>query len=434
MYAKLRFNSSCTNAQRNLSLVKLITDYYDPPASVSFDGYPGLDSNFCEVISTDSSHWTFAGVGDAQSLGSDSIGYSSGNAWHGSQYTLKTTYDTGHTQYADVKVMGNAENANIYNGSRVGTMIVPRNRFGTSIENRQCGNNTITSDTDDDLRGQGITHYVNKEIHIFADQTKLCLLGSQYNDVNHFVFNGLYQFEQPNYFKYYDKLNSIADSNVPCVWNLTGVGHAGAGNNMAQENTTGWSSNWDNNTTHGPIIQFPGNIYNAKDGKKFRNISLNANVSNDFAFSTPSTTVDDDTTQEPAVVASALDGFNYGFTTYTQAAGYNLQGFRYMDWPCNRESVDFRQHSTNVYNIHYFNMSFGNARVLDSDGNKTLSLYPTIMDWATMGGNIIDMSKKAGVYFAPGGAGFWGDSAEVDGTKYQYFPISAHGAFAIRRD
>ena len=82
MYAKLRFSSTCTNAQRNMSIVKLITDYYDPPASVSFDGYPGLDSSGCEVISTDSSHWTFAGTGGGQSLGSNSLTYSIGQAWN----------------------------------------------------------------------------------------------------------------------------------------------------------------------------------------------------------------------------------------------------------------------------------------------------------------------------------------------------------------
>ena len=434
MYAKLRFSSTCTNAQRNLSIVKLITDYYDPPAAVSFDGYPGLDSSACEVISADSSHWTFAGTGGGQSLGSNALNYSSGQAWHGSQYTLKTTYDTGHTQYADVKVVGNATNANIYNGTAAGTMIVPRNRFGTSLENRQCGNNTDTDDDNADLRGQGVSHKINKEIHIFADQTKLCLLGSQYDNVNSFVFNGLYQFEQPNYFKYYDKLKPIADSNVPCVWNLTGIGAAGMQNQGAKENTSSWGSNWDNNATHGPVIQFPGNIYNAKDGKKFRNISLNGDNGTTFTFNFPSTVVDDDTTQAPNIVTNSLDGFNYGFTDYNQAAAYNLHGFRYMDWPCNRDNIDFRQYNANVNNLSYTNMAFGGAKVLDSNGNNTLSLQPTIMDWATMGGNICDMSKKAGVYYAPGGAGFWGDSADIDGVKYQYFPISANGAFVIRRD
>ena len=433
MYAKLRFSSTCTNAQRNLSIVKLITDYYDPPAAVSFDGYPGLDSSFCEVISADSSHWTFAGTGGSQSLGSDAIDYSSAQAWHGSQYTLKTTYDTGHTQYADVKVMGNATNANIYNGDEAPTMIVPRNRFGTSLENRQCGNNTTTTDNDIDLRGQGVSHYINKEVHIFADQTKLCLLGSQQDNVNHFVFNGLYQFEQPNYFKYYDKLNPIADSNVPCVWNLTGIGYHGGQNQGAKENTTSWSTSWDNGSTHGPTIQFPGNIYNARDGKKFRNISLNGDNGTTYLFGTPSTVVDDDTTQAPNVVTNSLDGFSYGFTASSNTA-FNVRGFRFIDWPSNRENISHVNYSTSTNNLSITNMAFGQAQVLDSNGNNTLSLEPTIMDWATMGGNICDMSKKAGVYYAPGGAGFWGDSADIDGVKYQYFPISAYGAFVIRRD
>lgn len=435
MYGKLRFTSTCTNAERNLSIVKLITDYYDPPAAVSFDGYPGLDSSFCEVISADSSHWTFAGTGGGQSLGSDALNYSSGQAWHGSQYTLKTTYDTGHTQYADVKVMGNATNANIYNGDEAPTMIVPRNRFGTSLENRQCGNNTTSTDADVDLRGQGVSHYVNKEIHIFADQTKLCLLGSQQDNLNHFVFNGLYQHEQPNYFKYYDKLNTIADSNVPCVWNLTGIGDIGGGNQAAKENTAAWSSSWDAANIHGPTIQFPGNIYNARDGKKFRNISLNGTAGADYTFSTPSTVVDDDTTQAPNIVSNSLDGFSYGFPNINPSGPpYSVQGYRYMDWPCNREDISFEQNSTNVDNTSVTNMAFGNTKVFDSNGNNTLTLHPTIMDWSPMGGNICDMSKKAGVYWAPGGAGFWGDSADIDGSKYQYFPISAHGAWVIRRE
>jgi hypothetical protein len=444
MYAKLRFTPSCTNRQRNLSIVKLITDYYNPPASVSFDAYPGLDSAGCEVISADSSHWTFAGTGGAQSLGSDALDYSSASAWHGSQYTLKTTYDTGHTQYADIKVMGNAENSAIYDGDDAPTMIVPRNRFGTTLENRQMGNNTSTSDADADLRGQGVSHKQNREIHIFADQTKLALLGSQQDNVEYFVFNALHQFDQPNYFKYYDKLKPIADSNVPCCWQLTGIGELNGGSQTARQNSIGWSSEWDAANTHAPQIHFPGNIYNGLDGTKYRNIALSGTTSTsgdyNFKFDQINEAVDDDATQQPNTTfnttGTSFDkpygGVSGTWNNAAKGAWTTQIGFRYLDWPCNAAVFRGVIQADNYSSLT--NMAYGRLKILDSNGNNSLTLTPTLFDWASLGGNMINMSEKAGIYRGPGGAGFWGDSAEIDGNKYQYFPISSMASIVIRRD
>ena len=55
------------------------------------------------------------------------------------------------------------------------------------------------------------------------------------------------------------------------------------------------------------------------------------------------------------------------------------------------------------------------------------------MDWHWAGGETINMSNKSGQYKAPGGAGLWGDSAEIDGQKYQYFPTSTHAGILIKR-
>ena len=430
MYAKLHFTPSCTNAQRNMSIVKLITDYYDPPVSVDFSGYPGIDSSRCQVISADSSHWTFAGVGGAQSLGSDSIGYSSGDAWHGSQYTLKTTYDTGHTQYADVKVMGNAEHANIYNGNQTETMIVPRNRFGTSIENRQCGNNLNTTDGDPDTDGQGVSHYALPEIHIFADQTKLALVGAQHDDINGYVFNGLFQFDRPSHMKYQDTQKAIGDSNVPCCWVLSGVGADGSWYNSSEQNTNAWSDRWDDRGEHHSFVNFPGNIYNNRTGTKFRNVALNGTNTNTWAGGL-NHTIDDDTTQEPnAIQSTNTGGMEQYYTATTELVGY---------YPGNWFSL-LGNHRYNYSSyvgdpdINLYNSAFGQAYIFDSNGNRAIPLKPALFDWHPFGGETVDMSAKAGIYNSIGGAGLWGDSAEVNGQKYQYFPTRQTFGLMIRRD
>lgn len=416
-----------------MSIVKLITDYYDPPASVSFDGYPGLDSDRCEVISTDSSHWTFAGVGGAQSLGSDSIGYSSGNAWHGSQYTLKTTYDTGHTQYADIKVMGNAENSNQYNGTQTETMIVPRNRFGTSLENRQLGNNTNTSDGDADVDGQGVSHAALPEIHIFADQTKLVLVGAQHSSINKYVVNALYQFDRPAHMKYQDTVKAIGDSNVPCAWVLSGIGIYGTEGNSAKEDNTAWTSTWDDRGEHASIVGFPGNIYNNRTGQKFRNVMMHGHY-NATDWDRMNHTKDDDTTQAPnSIDANQISGMDNLYEAHDELIGHSNGHW----FPL---SGQFRYHASNgsghinPVDVNISNAAYGQGHIYDSNGNRAIPLRPTMFDWHGHGGEIIDMSAKAGIYNSIGGAGLWGDSAEVNGQKYQYFPTSATFGLMVRRD
>ena len=54
-------------------------------------------------------------------------------------------------------------------------------------------------------------------------------------------------------------------------------------------------------------------------------------------------------------------------------------------------------------------------------------------DWYGFGGNEINMSDKPGFYHTVTGAGFWGDSADIDGKKFQYFPLSAYVAVMLER-
>lgn len=433
MYGKLRFTSSATAAQRNMSIVKLITDYYDPPATVSFDGYPGIDSATCEVIGTDSSHWTFAGTGGSESLGSNSLTYSQGNAWHGSQYTLKSTYDTGHIVYADVKLMGNAENANIYNSTEAHTMIVPRNKFGTSLEERQVGNHTDTNAVNADLRGQGISHHSLPEVHIFADQTKLTLVGAQYDASENYVYNSLFQFDRPGHMKYQDKQLPIADSNVPSCWLLCGVGSRSSGTNTSQPNSAAWSSQWDDNATHGFVVAFPGNIYNHRKGVQFRNLSwgmaYNAEV---ISENTDNATIDDGATKTPTATYqhSALPGGDYSNLEY-------LKGFHPVDWIDPAGGSIKHSSQNHMYDttpdINFTNASAGQGYIFDSNGSRTIPVRPMEMDWHWAGGETINMSNKSGQYKTVGGAGLWGDSAEIDGQKYQYFPTTANAGILIKR-
>ena len=433
MYGKLRFTNQATGAQRNMSIVKLITDYYNPPATVSFDGYPGLDSATCEVISTDSSHWTFAGPGGSESLGSNSLTYSDGQAWHGSQYTLKSTYDTGHIVYADVKLTGNAEHSNIYSSSQSHTMIVPRNKFGTSLEERQLGNHTDTNVTNADIRGQGISHNSLPEIHIFADQTKLTLVGAQYDMAEGYVFNSIFQFDRPGHMKYQDKQQTIADSNVPCCWLLSGVGHRGAGNNSSQPNTSSWSSLWDDNQNHGFVVAFPGNIYNHKKGVQFRNLAWSLNYNSGVIDGGQDNgTIDDGATKTPSstYTHTALPGADYECREY-------LKGFHPQDW-IDMAGMAVRHTTQNTMvdttpEINYTNVAAGQGYIFDSNGSRTIPIRPMEMDWHWAGGETINMSNKSGQYKAPGGAGLWGDSAEINGQKYQYFPTSTHGGILIKR-
>lgn len=433
MYGKLRFTSTATAAQRNMSIVKLITDYYDPPATVSFDGYPGIDSATCEVIGTDSSHWTFAGTGGSESLGSNSLTYSEASAWHGSQYTLKSTYDTGHIVYADIKLTGNAEHANIYNSTQAHTMIIPRNKFGTSLEERQLGNHTITNVTDADLRGQGISHHSLPEIHIFADQTKLTLVGAQYDQAERYVYNSLFQFDRPAHMKYQDKQQTIADSNVPCCWLLCGTGYRGGGTTTSQPNSASWSSGWDDNQTHGFVVSFPGNIYNHKKSIKFRNVSWGMTNGNSYVDdNTDNCTIDDGSTKTPTATGAnpGLPGYDYGHAQY-------LKGFSPADWiDLGGFALRYTTTSSQITgtpDINFTNASSGQGYIFDSNGNKTIPISPMEMDWHWAGGEVINMSNKSGQYKTSGGAGLWADSAEIGGDKYQYFPTSAYAGILIKR-
>ena len=432
MYAKLRFQSTATAAERNLSIVKAITDCYDAPASITdFSGYLGLDSANTEFYSTDSSHWTFAGAGGGQSLGTTSLDYQADQNYYGMEYTLKCTYDTGHTQYTDIKVMGNITHSNMYNGEEAPTMIVPRNRFGTSLENRQLGNHTVTTPTDQDLRGQGVSHVKNPEIHVFADQTKLALVGSSMFQSDQHVFNSLWNFNRPGHMKYQDTVKPISDSNVPCVWLLVGTGKSAVGHTFTEQNTSGWSGDWDNNSEHGPVVCFPGNIYNHRTNTKFRNVGFSTSISTSSnLMNTYSERIDDDVTQEPTTSGN-------GFDHYAQTAdqtGYDVGfGYRACDWGSDKGENRWYGNANSV-DANASNAAFGMGHIFDSNGNKQIPVYPILQDWHPFGGELVNMSQKSGIYHSIGAAGFWGDSADIGGTKYQYFPFSANHSWVIKRD
>ena len=411
MYAKLRFKTTTTAAERNRMIVKAITDCYDGVGPSTLDGYSGIDSSYSHFYSKDSSHWTFAGEG---TLASNSLTYNSGDADYGAEYTLKSTYDTGHTVYCDVRLRGNHANASVYGDYRMPTSLVVRNRVGTAIEDMQYGNTSNTNPLDPDVRGMGVSHAHNRDIHILADQTKLILTGASQFGPSEKEFCAIYQFNQTSAMKYRDKINTIADSNVPvCAMFLTD-GTGTTSNDFVYRDGGAYTSTWDNSGTKAPIVMFPGNIYNERTSDKLRNIGLHGNTT----MSVVNAILDDDATARPITSASPNP-----FSTY-YSSHQQFRGFFYSSEWGGKASND----------IEAYDAINGNAYDIDSNGNKSIRLRPTYMDFSAIGGDEINMSEKAGIYHTIGNAGFFGDSADINGVKYQYFPLSELNAIMVRRD
>lgn len=421
MYAKFRFRDDTTSAERNKVLVQAITDCYDGVGPTNLGGYFGIDSNRSFFYSKDSSHWTFAGIGGSQSVGSDSINWDT-SAATGSAYTLKCKYDTGHTVYCDVRLRGNVTNSSIYNAAGNGTSsLVVRNRFGTSLEDMQYGNTTNTSPADADIRGMGVAHNLNREIHVMADQTKLVLVGSNQYAASEREMCIVYQFDRTSAMKYRDKVNNLsnlldntADSNVPvCAHFVTSGSGVTTQTGITYRDNGAYTSTWDNSTAKAPIVMFPGNIYNERTGDKLRNFGLHGHTT-----MAGGSVYDDDATQTP----SAAPSINPISSYYTQSVQH--RGWYYgQEWGGTGNNDQERYDAIN-----------GAAYDIDSEGNKAIRLKPIYMDFHSLGGNEINMSEKAGVYVTIGNAGFFGDSATVGGQTYQYFPLSAINAMMIRRD
>jgi len=411
MYAKMRFLSATTAATRNRMIVKAITDCYDGTGPANLDGYAGIDSAATEFYSKDSSHWTFA---DKGTLSSTALDYNSSDADYGAEYTLRSTYDTGHTVYCDVRLRGDHDNAAIYNDPRSATTLVVRNRVGTGIEDMQYGNTSMTNPIDADIRGMGVSHVPNREIHIFADQTKLVLTGSDQHGQDQRNVCAIYQFTQTSAMKYRDKINTIADSNVPvCAMFITnGTGTTSA--DFCYRDGGAYTSTWDNTGSKAPIVMFPGNIYNERIGDKLRNVGLHGNTTMSIVGSTS----DDNTTARPTALANP-NPFSSYYTSYTQHRGF----FYSTEWG-----------GVASNDIEAWDAINGNAYDIDSNGNKAIRLRPSYMDFSALGGDEINMSAKAGVYHTVGNAGFWGDSATINGVTYQYFPMTSVNAMMIRRD
>lgn len=417
MYAKLRFLQNTTAARRNRVIVKAITDCYDGVGPSDFSGYDGIDSSRSFFYSKDSSHWTFSGAGGAQSIngatGTTGLDWD-GTAANGAMYTLKSTYDTGHIVYCDVRLRGNATHVSNYNSTTAQTTLVVRNRYGTSIEDMQYGNSTNSNPLDADLGGMGISHRYNRDIHIFADQTKLVLAGSQQQAGVNKEILAVHQFNQTPAMKYRDKQNTIADSNVPvCAMFITN-GTGTTSGDFVYRDGGAYTSTWDNSNPKAPIIMFPGNIYNERNGDKLRNFGLHGSTT----MSVVGAVLDDDTTQKPTA-APSLNPANGYYTQYTQHHGW-MYG---TEWGGigNRDQERFDAVNGDAYDI-------------DSNGNKAIRLTPTLMDFHSLGGDEVNMSEKSGIYPTIANAGFFGDSATIGGVKYQYFPLSDTNAFMIRRD
>ena len=424
MYAKFRFLNSTTSGERNKVLVQAITDCFDGVGPSNLGGYAGIDSDRSFFYSKDSSHWTFAGKGGAQSLGSDSINWDL-SAATGSAYTLKCKYDTGHTAYCDVRLRGDVTNSGIYSGAGNATStLVVRNRFGTSIEDMQYGNTAKTSPEDADIRGMGVAHSLNREIHVMADQTKIVLAGSDQYAADTRQLCMVYQFHQTTAMKYRDKVNNHAslvddtsDSNVPvCAHFLTsGVGILNT-NNIAYRDGDGYGSKWDDTVDKSPLILLPGNIYNERNGDKLRNYAFTSG--NNYEMEKGGVVADDDVTKTPTA-APTLNPFS-GYYAQNQSH----RGFYHpTEWGGAAEADQERYDAIN-----------GEAYDIDSNGNKAIRLIPIYMDFHSLGGDEINMSDKSGIYRTVANAGFFGDSANIAGITYQYFPLSSVNAMMIRRD
>ena len=418
MYAKFRFLDTTTNAVRNRTLVKAITDCYDGVGPANFDGYAGIDSDRSYFYSKDSSHWTFSGAGGAQSLngstGTTGLDWDA-TAARGSAYTLKCTYDTGHTVYCDVRLRGNVTNSGIYNGAGNGcTSLVVRNRYGTSIEDMQYGNTTLTNPADADVRGMGVAHNLNREIHVMADQTKLVLVGSNQYLASEREACMVYQFDRPSQMRYRDKINTIADSNVPvCAQFVTAGNGVTTATGIGYRDNGAYGSTWDNTTAKAPIVMFPGNIYNERTSDKLRNFALHGS-----GAMAGDAVADDDVTQTP-----------FNSPSIDPIGGYYAQSNQHRGWFYGTEwgGIGNRDQER-------FDAINGAAYDIDSNGNKAIRLTPMYMDFHSLGGDEVNMSAKAGIYLTIGNAGFFGDSATISGQKYQYFPLSALNALMIRRD
>ena len=419
MYAKFRFKDATTAAVRNRTLVKAITDCYDGVGPANFNGYAGIDSDRSYFYSKDSSHWTFSGAGGAQSIngstGTTGLDWDA-TAARGSAYTLKCTYDTGHTVYCDVRIRGNVTNATAYNSTQMPSTLVVRNRYGTSIEEMQYGNTTDTDPVNADIRGMGVSHSLNRDIHVFADQTKLVLAGSDQYSIDQRQLCMVYQFNQTTAMKYRDKQNTIADSNVPVCALFLSTGTAGLSTDMAYRDGASYHATWDNTTHKGPLVYFPGNIYNERNGDKLRNYAFSQDTTN--AMVTGSVVADDDATQTPTA-APTLNPFSGYYAQSNQHRGF----YHPTEWGGIAEADQERYDAVN-----------GNAYDIDSNGNKGIRLTPIYMDFHSLGGDEINMSQKAGIYKTISNAGFFGDSATIGSETYQYFPLTSVSAMMIRRD
>ena len=187
-------------------------------------------------------------------------------------------------------------------------------------------------------------------------------------------------------------------------------------NNIAYRDGDGYGSKWDDTVDKSPLILLPGNIYNVRNGDKLRNYAFTSGTN--YEMEKGGVVADDDVTKTPTA-APTLNPFS-GYYAQNQSH----RGFYHpTEWGGAAEADQERYDAIN-----------GEAYDIASNGNKAIRLIPIYMDFHSLGGDEINMSDKSGIYRTVANAGFFGDSANIGGITYQYFPLSSVNAMMIRRD
>ena len=441
MYAKLKFISGTENRIVNRGIAQIITKAYVSGYDGNLDGITDIDSAQSIVYSADSSHWNFVnGSTDILSTfaNHDSSHYDVAQAYGGTEYILQnTTGQAGHVKTVGLRMWGLKTNSGVYgSGTGGGSFINPIHHFGVSgVEGYTTGNTTST--TSAEIHHGAVNINYEKNIHIFADRYKLCLIGKTGIDNNGYTMNGVFEFPRTSSMKYRDKLHPIADSNVPYYHIFHGYGskHTNLNSYGGHVNSSCWSTIEWNVTTdgqYGHFIQFPGGIYNERTGNKLRSTGFALQSHTAGSYGNQNTTsaaefyayIDDDATQN--ITAQA---YTEEFGAYYQPhndkismVGVNIPGFSNADWGGPFDAIDPQ-----------YGDALQGGHAIDSNGQRTLTLDPIIMNWQPYQGDTVNMSELSGHYHASGNMGFFGDSATIGGDTYQYFPFSSNKALVLKR-
>ena len=441
MYAKLKFIAGTQNRIVNRGIAQIITKAYVSGYDGNLDGITDIDSAQSIVYSADSSHWNFVnGSTDILSTfaNHDSSHYDVAQAYGGTEYILQnTTGQAGHVKTVGLRMWGNKTNSGVYgSGTGGGSFINPIHHFGVSgVEGYTTGNTTST--TAAEINHGAVNIYYEKNIHIFADRYKLCLIGKTGIDNGGYVMNGVFEFPRTSSMKYRDKQKTIADSNVPYYHILQGYGSAYTLINQygGYVNSTVWTSNrWNASQSgaFGAYIQFPGGIYNERTGNKLRStgFAIQAHSTGTYTGQACTTAldfyvhIDDDATQNITAQATTEELGSYYTINNSKSTntGTHIPGYSQAEWGSPFSDLDPQ-----------YGDALQGGHAIDSNGQRTLTLDPIIMNWQPYQGDTVNMSELSGHYYASGNMGFFGDSATIGGDTYQYFPFSSNKALVLKR-